>query len=161
MRQAGFTLIEMLVVLAVISILALLAVPSYMDRIVREQVQAALPLAALAQKPVAAAWLAVGALPADNAAAGLPPPEKIVSNNVSSVSISGGAVHVTFGNRANKAIAGRTLSLRPAVVEDAPVVPVAWVCGAAEAPEKMTVMGQNLTDIRPGLLPLECRAFPR
>jgi type IV pilus assembly protein PilA len=47
------------------------------------------------------------------------------------------------------------------VVEDAPVVPVAWVCGAAEAPEKMTVMGQNLTDIRPGLLPLECRAFPR
>ena len=39
------------------------------------------------------------------------------------------------------------LSLRPAVVEDAPIVPIAWVCGNAEPPGKMTLEGQNLTDI--------------
>ena len=42
---------------------------------------------------------------------------------------------------------GKVLTLRPAVVEEAPVVPVAWVCGSAEAPDKMTVKGKNETNI--------------
>ena len=74
------------------------------------------------------------AFPADNAAAALPPPEKIVSNLVSAVALENGAIHITFGNRANGAIRGKVLTLRPAVVEDAPVVPVAWVCGARRCP---------------------------
>ena len=72
-----------------------------------------------------------------------------------------GAIHLTFGNRANKAIAGKILTLRPAVVEDAPIVPVAWACGYAEAPDKMTVNGANRTDIPAALLPVECRASKR
>jgi type IV pilus assembly protein PilA len=41
------------------------------------------------------------------------------------------------------------------------VVPIAWVCGFAEAPEKMTIMGQNRTDIDPMYLPFECRALKK
>jgi type IV pilus assembly protein PilA len=61
----------------------------------------------------------------------------------------------------NKTIAGKVLTLRPAVIEDAAVVPVAWVCGYAEAPDKMTIHGKNLTNIAEPLLPLECRAFKK
>jgi len=157
-RRGGFTLIEMMVVLAVIAILALIAAPSFQDQIVRDQINSALPLADVAKNPVAAMWSIANALPADNAAAGLPPANKIVNNHISAVAVQDGAIHVTFGNRANGHILGQTLSLRPAVVEDAPVVPVAWVCGMAEAPAKMTVRGENKTNIPVNFLPFACRA---
>lgn len=154
-------MLELMAVVAVIAILATLAIPSYLDRIVRDQIKAALPLADVAKPPVAASWSQNGSFPADNAAAGLPAAEKIVANYVSAVTVEDGAIHMTFGNRANKTIAGKILSLRPAVVEDAPVVPVAWACGYAEAPAKMTVHGRNLTDIPDSLLPVDCRAIKR
>jgi type IV pilus assembly protein PilA len=44
------------------------------------------------------------------------------------------------------------------VVKDAPIVPVAWVCGYAEAPAKMTLIGENRTNIPPRFLPYACRA---
>lgn len=153
----GFTLIEMMVVLAVIAILALLAVPSQVDRVVRQQVVDALPLADIAKTPAALAWKAAASFPADNAAAGLPVPEKIVSNWVSGMALVDGAIHLNFGNRAHGALAGKVLSLRPAVVSDAPVVPVTWVCGLASAPDGMTVQGSNLTTIEAKYLPPSCR----
>ncbi|HKE39403.1 MAG TPA: pilin [Casimicrobiaceae bacterium] len=158
---AGFTMVEMLAVVAVIGILAMLAIPSYMDRIVRSQIKEALPLADIAKQPIAASWSAAKMLPADNAAAGLPAPEKIVANFVKSLAVHDGAIQLTFGNQVNNAIAGKVLSLRPAVVEDAPIVPVAWVCGSAEAPDGMKVYGQNTTNIPDQLLPVECRSFKR
>jgi len=154
-------MLEMMAVLAVIAILATLAVPSYLERTVRDQVKAALPLTDLVKQPIDASWSLNQSFPADNAAAGLPPADKIVSNYVSSVSVKDGSIQVTFGNRATKPLAGKVLSLRPAVVEDAPIVPIAWVCGSAEPPAKMTVRGQNLTDLPDGLLPVECRALAR
>jgi len=157
-RGRGFTLIEMMVVLGVIAILALMMLPSYQDKMVRDQIAEALPLADVATKPVAAAWAAAQSLPADNAAAGLPPADKIVSNFISSTVVQGGAIHLTFGNRANGQIKGKVLTLRPAVVEDAPVVPVAWICGYAPVPDKMTVKGENRTNIPPLYLPFKCRA---
>ena len=160
-RYHGFSMVELMAVVAVVAILATLALPSYLDRIVREQIKEALPLADIAKQPIAASWALMQAFPVDNAAAGLPPAEKIVANYVSAVAVENGAIHITFGNRANGAIAGKILTLRPAVVEDAPIVPVAWACGYAEAPEKMTVKGENLTNIPEGLLPIECRAFKR
>jgi type IV pilus assembly protein PilA len=155
----GFTLVEMMAVVTVIAILALMTIPSYLDRIVKAQIEASLPLADIAKKPIGEVWAATQALPADNAAAGLPVADKIVSNYISAVTVNDGAVNLTFGNRANHAIAGKTLTLRPAVVEDAPVVPIAWVCGRAEAPAKMTVKGTDRTDIDNTYLPLECRAL--
>lgn len=153
----GFTMVEMMAVIAVITILALMAIPSYLDRVVRAQIEAALPLADIAKKPIAAAWAALQEFPDDNAAALLPAPDKIVGNHVSSLTVQNGAIHLTFGNRANQNIQGKILTLRPAVVEDAPVVPVAWVCGHADAPQKMTAMGDDRTDVPEMFLPFDCR----
>jgi type IV pilus assembly protein PilA len=153
----GFTLIELMVVVAVIAILALLAVPSMQDRLVREQIVEAVRLADIAKAPIAASWTQDRAMPLDNAGAGLPGAEKIVSNHVKSLAIEGGAIHLTFGNRAIAAISGKTITLRPAIVEDAPVVPVAWVCGDARPPDRMTVQGINRTDVAKNYLPINCR----
>jgi type IV pilus assembly protein PilA len=155
--RRGFTLIEMMVVLAIVAILALMAYPTYQDKFVRDQINEALPLADLAKAPVAASWMLMKTLPADNAAAGLPPPEKIVSNLVSSVALEGGAIHITFGNRAAAALKGQVLTLRPAVVEDAQIVPVAWVCASASVPGNMVARGVNRTTIPSPYLPGKCR----
>ena len=156
-RGLGFTLIELMVVVAVVAILATLAVPSMQDRIVRDQIVEAAKLAEIAKVRVAASWATTATLPADNAAAGLPSADKIVANHVSALSVEAGAIHITFGNRANAAIRGKTLTLRPGVVTDAIVVPVAWVCGAAPAPDKMTLQGTDRTNVAPRYLPLNCR----
>lgn len=157
MRDDGFTLMEMMVVVGVIAILALLMIPSYIDRIVRNQIEEALPLADIARRPIEASWALVRALPADNAGAGLPVPDKVVSNHVRALVVEGGAIHITFGNRAHNQIRGRVLSLRPAIVADAPVVPIAWVCGYASVPDKMTAQGANRTDVPAEYLPPKCR----
>jgi len=55
MRNAGFTIIELLVILGVIAVLLLMAIPSYQHKLVRDQIVEALPLADIAKKPVAQA----------------------------------------------------------------------------------------------------------
>jgi type IV pilus assembly protein PilA len=154
----GFTLLELLAVLGVVAILLLMAIPSYQHKIVREQVLEALPLADIAKGPIAAEWKAKQKFPANNAAAGLPTEDKIVSTLVSAVAIEQGAIHISFGNRAHGQLKGKVLSLRPAVVADAPIVPVAWICGYAPVPGQMTVQGQNRTDVSAEYLPYKCRA---
>jgi type IV pilus assembly protein PilA len=156
----GFTLVEMMVVVAIIAILALMMLPSYVDAQLRDQVAEALPLADIAKKPVAAAWSATQTLPADNAAIGLPVPEKVVSNLVSALEVRDGAIYMTFGNRAHGQLKGLMLTIRPALIEDAPVVPVAWVCGYAPAPDKMSLRGEDKTSVPARYLPARCRATP-
>ena len=160
LRKHGFTLIEMIVVMAIIAILALMLVPTYQDKMIRDQIIEALPLADIARKKVEAAWSAAQAFPHNNHAAGLPPAEKIVSNYIKETSVQDGAIHITFGNNANPQIAGKTLSLRPAIVTDAPIVPIAWVCGNAPGPEKMTIKGENRTNVPVAYLPFNCRPKP-
>lgn len=157
-RQRGFTLTEMMAVVVVIGILAMMAIPTFQERIVREHVVAAVPLADIAKTPIATAWATAREFPSDNAAVGLPVADKIVNNYISSLDVRDGVIHLTFGNNAHNLIKGKVLSIRPAVVEDAPVVPVAWVCGNAAGPDKMTVKGDNRTSIPNLYLPMGCRA---
>lgn len=155
--ERGFTLIELMVVIAVVAILAMVALPGIQGKLVSDQVVEAMRLADIAKAPIAAAWARSHSLPAGNAEAGLPPPERVVSNLVGALAVEAGAIHVTFGNRARAVLVGKTLSLRPAVIADAPVVPIAWVCGYAPVPRPMTVEGANRTDLPTALLPLNCR----
>lgn len=156
-QPGGFTMMEIMVALAIVAILAALAIPGLQEVAVRDQVVNAGPLADLAKKAVEAAWTATQTLPADNATAGLPPADKIVNNYVRSVTVHGGVVDVTFGNNASTAIAGKVLTFRPAVVDDAPVVPIAWVCGRAQVPGGMSVRGEDATNIPMAMLPVNCR----
>jgi type IV pilus assembly protein PilA len=154
---AGFSMMEVLAVISIVAILAMLALPSYQEKIVRDQIVEALPLADIAKTRIADAWAGAQSLPADNAAAGLPPADKIVRNYVSALEVRDGAIEMTFGNRVSGVIQGKVLTLRPAVVEDAPIVPIAWICGYASVPAKMTVKGIATTSVPTGLLPLRCR----
>jgi type IV pilus assembly protein PilA len=156
-KQTGFSAIEMMVVVAIIAILASIAIPSSLGRIVKEQVNAALPLAEIVKEPIAAAWKTTKTLPADNKEAGLPDADKIVNNYISSVEVQNGAIQMTFGNRAHPKIKDKVLSLRPAVIDESQIVPVTWVCGNAIAPEKMTLKGENRTNVSAEFLPLICR----
>jgi len=146
-----------MVVVAIIAILALVAMPSYQGKLVRDQIIEGSSLASLAKAPISGYWSASKTLPPDNASLGLPVADKIVSNLVRAVTVQDGAIHVTFGNRANGVLRDKTLTLRPAVVDDAPIVPVAWVCAFAKGPDKMTVRGENKTDIPREYLPVNCR----
>ena len=156
-KNNGFSVIEMMVVVAIIAILAMIAIPSSMGRIVKEQVIAAMPLADIAKEPIAAAWKATKTLPANNEEAGLPAPEKVVSNFVSALIVQDGVIHMTFGNKAHPQIKGKILSMRPAVIEESQVVPIAWVCGYAKAPAQMTIKGENKTNVLADYLPQACR----
>lgn len=156
-RRRGFTLIEMMIVLGVVAILALMAVPSLRDKTLRKQVKDGLALADVAEGGVQLAWSLTGEMPADNGAADIPDNTRIVGALVKAVTVDNGAVTVTFGNNAGKALDGKRVTVRPAVVIGEPTVPIAWLCHDANVPKGMVVRGRDDTDLPSAWLPVECR----
>ncbi len=155
--QAGFTLIELMIVIAIITILTTMALPSYQDRVIRKQITEGFNLAEMAQDAVQSYYKARKRMPKSNKEAGLPVADKIIGNYVTSVSVQKGVIEITLGNRINANVEGKTIVIRPAIVKGAPVVPIAWVYAYASVPGKMTVMGENTSTVQPRHLPVNCR----
>jgi type IV pilus assembly protein PilA len=160
-RVRGFTWIEMLAVITVLAILSLMAIPAMQESVLKRQVKDGLALADVAKGGVQLAYTASGKMPADNKAAGIPDHDKIVGTLVKDVIVDNGAITLTFGNNANKALEDKKLTLRPAVVPGEALVPIAWLCHQTATPPKMEVQGNDVTDIPLKWLPIECRTAPQ
>ncbi len=156
-NNSGFTLIELMIVIAIISILSTMALPSYQDRVIRKQITEGFNLAEIAKDAVEEFYAQKKKMPVDNFEAGLPVSDKIIGNYVQSVSVNNGVIEITLGNRINVNVLGKTVIIRPAIVSDAPIVPIAWVYAYASVPENMSVIGENSSTVLPRHLPVNCR----
>lgn len=156
-KTSGFTLIEVVIVMAIIAILALMSMPMFFAKIPRTQVEESLPLADIAKNAVVGIYLKSGTLPANNSVAELPEPGKIVGIHVNSVAVVDGAVTMTFRTDANGKIAGKMLTWRPVVPVDRRVRSVEWLCAARKVPDGMDVGGVDVTNIPRDTMPVSCR----
>jgi type IV pilus assembly protein PilA len=153
----GFTLIELMVVIAIISTLAAVALPNYQHYIAQSQVVEGLALAGELKRGVKDYHAFHETFPATNQEAGLPPANKLLGNYVTGIELNQGALHITLGNRAAKSLQGQVLSLRPIVVKDSPASPFSWICGNTKPPEGMEAVGDNRTSLALSHLPYNCR----
>jgi len=164
--QDGFTLIELMIVVAIIGILAAMAIPAYQAYTIRAQVAEGMSLSAAAKIAVAEDFLNEGRPPVDRTDAGMTKNATDTSGKyVISVAVLNGVIIVTYGNEANAQIAAagvNTLTLTPYESADLSVV---WRCGSAPAPGGAALLGTSAgaatAYVAPGLppqyLPAACR----
>jgi type IV pilus assembly protein PilA len=130
--QKGFTLIELMIVVAIIGILAAIAIPAYQDYTVRAQVTEGLSLAGAAKAAVAESFSNTGLAPANRTEAGMSTAATDTSGKyVASVGVANGSITITYGGGANAVINAQTLGLTPYETGDKSV---AWRCGASPIP---------------------------
>ncbi len=145
-NQQGFTLIELMIVIAIIAILMAYAIPAYRDYSVRAKVGEGVSLAAAAKQAVSETFIDTGVFPTDNASAGLAPAASINGANVTGIEVgANGVITVTFGlgsaGTADPEITGDTLIHTPNSATGAGSI--TWICSS--------------TDIEDRYLPGECR----
>ena len=121
----GFTLIELMIVVAIIAILAAIAIPAYQDYAIRAQVSEGINLSTGPKTAVWDFYADKGHLPTENSSAGLASDTSITGQYVSGIKVIGGAVVVSYQTaKANSHVQSSTLTMSPVTYAGS----IAWVC---------------------------------
>ncbi|HEZ7183397.1 TPA: pilin [Neisseria meningitidis] len=156
--QKGFTLIELMIVIAIVGILAAVALPAYQDYTARAQVSEAILLAEGQKSAVTEYYLNHGIWPGNNSSAGVASsPSDIKGKYVKSVEVKNGVVTATMASsNVNNEIKGKKLSLWAKRQDGS----VKWFCGqpvTRKAAKDDTVANDNNGKINTKHLPSTCR----
>lgn len=157
-KHNGFTLIELMIVVAIIGILAAVALPAYQDYTTRAKIAEGIVLVGELKPHIIDYYKSKNRFPVNNQQAGVPDPQYIIGNYVKQVTVRDGAIHIEIGNKVPAIVDGKILTLRPIFVTDSPESPVSWVCGFDSAPEGMEAAGENQTTVDMRYLPSSCRS---
>ena len=157
--QQGFTLIELMIVVAIIGILAAIAIPAYQDYTIRAQVSEGMTLAAAAKTAISESFSDKGEAPGTRVIAGMTALATDTSGNyVTQVAVTLGTITITYGNEANLSIATETLSLTPYESGDLSVV---WRCGNAPVPNATNPMGTSGGGVASVYIPPSAGMLPK
>jgi type IV pilus assembly protein PilA len=127
--QKGFTLIELMIVVAIIAILAAIAIPAYQNYLIRSQVSEGMVLTSGARAAVSEYYSNKGTFPTNNTAAGIATDTSITGKYVEKVDVANGIITATFkgaGSDANSAIQTKTFVLSPSSNAGS----IAWTCNS-------------------------------